>query len=259
MPDSVLFEISDGIGTITLNTPSSENALSREMSEGLAALAHTLPTCDDLRVLLICGAGESFMAGEDVASFEGAGDAPAAMQYMVERLSAFVQSLQSDRFVVVAAVQGRAAGSGFSLAIASDITIAADDAVLIPGFRKLATCPFAGATHFLPRLVGTKKASEILLAGSAITAEEARKLNLVNSVVPRPVLNSQARTLCRTISLNSRTASCATKMLLKRGLDHTLDGQVRDEMKQFKSCVASSDFSEGIEAFLQRRAPQFDC
>lgn len=258
MSDCIRFESRDGVGTVTLNRPFAENALNCEMARELATLAEALPKRADLRVLLICGAGDSFMAGEDVTSFEGTAGASEAMQYMVGCVSAFVQSLQSENFIVVAAVHGRAAGSGFSLAIAADITIASDDSVLVPGFRKLATCPFAGVTHFLPRLVGTKMASEILLAGSSIGALEAQQLKLVNSVVPRSLLLPKARSLCQTLSLNSRTASQCTKKLLKDGAYHSLDGQVHQEMQQFKNCIDKTDFSEGIEALLQRRAPQFD-
>ncbi len=258
MDDPVLLQVDGPVGTVVLNRPQSLNAFDLDLGRGLGRLAADLPRRDDLRVVVLRGAGAAFSAGGDVAAFRGAPEELLPrLGEIIDHFHAFVLALRSIAPPVIGAVHGAAAGGGFSLALATDVTIAADDVRFAPAYRRLGTSPDGGGTFFLSRLVGPKKAAELFLAGGSYGAEEALRLGLVNRVVPAARLDDEVRALAATFCGNARCAARETKALLNRELLGPLREHLQAEKRAFLACAATSEFAEGVAAFLEKRAPRF--
>jgi 2-(1,2-epoxy-1,2-dihydrophenyl)acetyl-CoA isomerase len=258
MDEPVLFQVDGPVGTVVLNRPKALNAIDLEMARGLGRLAGELPRRDDLRVVVVKGAGAAFAAGGDVAAFRGAPEELAQrVGEIIDHFHAFILALRSMAPPVVGAIRGVAAGGGFSLALATDLTLAADDARFAPAYRRLGTSPDGGGTFFLSRLVGPKRAAELFLAGGSYGADEALRLGLVNRVVPAASLDDEVSALAATLAANARCATRETKALLNRELLGPLREHLAAEKRAFLECAATSEFAEGVAAFVEKRAPRF--
>ena len=254
-PDSpVLFSISDGIGFITFNRPSRLNAIDLEMGRLLAALSRDLPARDQLKVLVLRGAGRAFMAGGDVDQFQGPPEqVRAVVSEAIDHLHAFTITLQRLSQPVIASVRGAAAGAGFSLAIGADMALASETAAFRSAYVQLGTSPDGGSTYFLPRLVSAKQAIEILLGGRSYSADEAARLGLINRVVADTELDAETLRLAAQLAENPRVAMARTKALLKKdGLD-ALQRQLSAEKESFLACIDTPDFSTRVATFLSKR------
>lgn len=258
MDEPVLFQVDGPVGTVILNRPKALNAIDLEMARGLGRLAAELPRRDDLRVVVVKGAGAAFAAGGDVAAFRGAPEELVRrVGEIIDHFHAFILALRSIAPPIVGAIRGAAAGGGFSLALATDLTLAADDARFAPAYRRLGTSPDGGGTFFLSRLVGPKRAAELFLAGGSYGADEALRLGLVNRVVPAASLDDEVSALAATLAANARCATRETKALLNRELLGPLREHLAAEKRAFLACAVTSEFAEGVAAFVEKRAPRF--
>jgi 2-(1,2-epoxy-1,2-dihydrophenyl)acetyl-CoA isomerase len=158
---------------------------------------------------------------------------------------------------VVAAVQGAAAGFGLSLVLAADLALAAEDAVFTSGYIHLGTSPDGGMTATLSRVVGLKRAAELMLLGDRFDAHRALELGLVNRVVPAGALAAEAAALAERLAAGPTHAYGRTKALLQATLGDAFDAQLRRETESFAACAATADFAEGVRAFLEKRRPVF--
>jgi 2-(1,2-epoxy-1,2-dihydrophenyl)acetyl-CoA isomerase len=256
--ESVLFEPVDQIGFVTFNRPSRLNAINLEMARAMRQLVDGLPARDDVRVVVLRGAGSAFMAGGDIELFRGdPGQVTATVSELIDHFHAFTIGLQALPQPVIASVHGAAAGGGFSLALGTDLTIASDTATFTPAYLRLGTSPDGGGTFFLSRLVGPKRAMEMFLTGASYTAQEAERSGLVNRVVPAADLARETRDLAALLAGCASPAVARTKALFTQGELPALEAQLAAEKDSFLACIGSADFKEGVLSFLEKRAPRF--
>ena len=262
MSDTVDVERAGRVAMVTLNRPAALNALDFEMMEALVATMRTLADDESLRVVIVRGAGAHFMAGGDVRAFAHyLEDAPPARQARfaraIERLHAAIELVQRMPHMVIARVQGAVAGFGLSLVCACDLAIATEDAYFTSAYRQLALTPDGGLTFALPRIVGLRKALEILLLSERIDAAEALRLGLVNKVVPLEALDRTVADWTAALADGPPLALRNAKRLARQSLDRTLSEQLQAEAASFAQCAATADFVEGVRAFIVKRTPRF--
>jgi len=259
---SVVVERHEGVFQITLNRPEILNAVNREVIAELAAAVAEAAEDRTSRVVLLRGAGTHFCAGGDITMFaELIRLAPAerqqALYRIVDALHPLLVRMRHMPKPVLAAVQGAAAGFGLSLVLAADLALAAEDAVFTSGYIHLGTSPDGGMTAMLARIVGLKRAAELMLLGDRFDAGRALELGLVNRVVPADALASEAAGLAARLAAGPTYAYGRTKALLQATLGDAFDAQLRRETESFAACAATADFAEGVRAFLEKRRPVF--
>jgi 2-(1,2-epoxy-1,2-dihydrophenyl)acetyl-CoA isomerase len=262
MNDTVLLSADGAIATITLNRPKVLNALNAEMIDAFAGALDRVEADPALRVVILKGAGNGFMAGGDIKFFtEITGLAPAERRARFERfinnVHPVILRLRRLRQPVIAAVHGACAGFGMSLLMAADLAIAAEDSFFTLAYIHLGVSPDGGSTFALPRHLGAKKAMEIALLGDRFDASAALALGLVNWVVPGASLAERSRALGERLTQGPAEAQAATKRLLRGSLDRTIEAQLQAELEAFARCTASGDFPEAVAAFVEKRAPRF--
>lgn len=259
MNNTILTEVRGDTLFLTLNRPQAMNAVDVTMSRRMVELGNALPElAADARVIVLRGAGPSFMAGGDIQGFQAhMPDVDKMLQPLIDGFHVFVQALADAPQPVLCSVQGAAAGGGFSLAIACDMVIAASSAKFALAYRKLGTSTDGGATYTLPRILGQKRAMEVLLLSDRISADEALALGLVNRVVDADDLEAETLRMANQLAANSAVANAAMKRLLRASYGNSLAEQLVMEREQFVGCSREEDFAEGVAAFLEKRAPHF--
>ena len=262
MNPTILLTRDGPVATLTLNRPDALNALDFAMMDALVACTTEVANDDSLQVVVLRGAGKHFMAGGDIRAFAEELGRPAAdrertFHRMVERLHAAIEQLHQMPQPLVAQVQGAVAGFGLSLMNACDLVIAADDAYFASAYRHLALTPDGGGSWSLPRLVGARKAMEILLLSERFDAAEALRLGIVNKVVARAELEAATNAIVGSLVAGPRLALRNTKRLIRESLARPLSDHLRAEAVSFGQCAGTDDFIEGITAFLAKRPPQF--
>jgi len=260
--ESVLLTRDGAVANLTLNRQAALNALDLPMMDALVAHVAMIAADPTLRVVVLQGAGKHFMAGGDLKTFATRLDAEPAQrqadfQLIVDRLHAAIEHVQRMPQVVICALRGAVAGFGLSLAAACDLAVAADDAYFASAYRQIGLTPDGGGTWALPRIVGLRKALELLLLSERIDAAEALRLGLVNRVVAPEALDAAVATLAEKLSTGPRMALANAKRLARDSLDRTLSEQLRAEAQSFAQCAATPDFVEGIRAFLEKRPARF--
>ena len=262
MPDPILLERSGGVATLTLDRPAALNTLDFAMMDTLVAHTSTIAADDSLRVVVLRGSGRHFMAGGDVGAFAQHLDTtPAERRRVFERaiegLHAAIENLHRMPHPVIARVQGAVAGFGLSLVCACDLAIAADDAYFTSAYRHLGVTPDGGGTWTLPRIVGVRKAMEIVLLSERFDAHEALRIGIVNKVVPAQELDTAVSAIVESLVHGPVAALRNAKRLLRESLGRSLSGQLQAEAVSFAQCAATPDFVEGVRAFIAKRKPRF--
>ena len=262
MTSPILLARDGPVAMLTLNRPASLNALDAAMMDALVEHTAALAADDTLRCVVIRGAGRHFMAGGDIRHFAeqlalAPGDRRSRFMRMIERLHAAIEQLQRMPHPVVASVHGAVAGFGLSLLCACDLAIAADTSYFTSAYRQLGLTPDGGLSYALPRLVGLKKAMEILLLGERFGADDALRLGLVNRVVPEAELDRATAALVTAIVSGPVAAIRNGKRLIQQSLAQRLSAQLEAEAVSFGACSATDDFVEGVRAFLGKRPPHF--
>lgn len=263
MANTVLFEVTDRVATITLNRPAQLNALSVEMMEDLQAAARRLRESKDVQVVVVTGAGDHFMAGGDLNDFarhfgQSASARQATYRAMIEKhINPTIEIMQGLHQPVIAKVRGACAGFGMSLMLGCDLAICADTAKFTTAYASIGLPADGGMSYFLPRIVGTRKAAELLLLADRFDAAEAQRLGLVNRVVAADQLDSETTVLIDRLKNGPRHAYGEIKQLLANTLDDKLETQLQSEAEAFGRCGATADFVEGVSAFLEKRKPAF--
>jgi 2-(1,2-epoxy-1,2-dihydrophenyl)acetyl-CoA isomerase len=247
----------DGVLTLTLNRPDVLNALTDLLLDSLAAELETAGADDSIRAIVITGAGRGFSSGLDIkaAAEKGQVDVKEALH---DHYAPVIQVMRSIDTPIVAAVNGVAAGAGFSLALAADLRIAAKSATFVQAFVRIGLVPDAGSTFFLPALIGHARAAELMMLGDTVDAARALELGIVNRVVADDQVLPEATEIARRLAHGPRSVG-----LIKRLLSHTLDGdsdlkrQMQHEEDAQVEATSTADFLEGISAFLEKRPPSF--
>ncbi|OGC91084.1 MAG: hypothetical protein A2142_07075 [candidate division Zixibacteria bacterium RBG_16_48_11] len=255
---TLLLNIDSGVGTLTFNRPESYNALSLELA---GELLDAILECDEnssAKVLVITGAGKAFCAGGDVKEFQqNLDNASLYLKKLTSQLHKTITKICRTPKPVIAAVNGVAAGGGFSLSLACDLTVASESAKFIPAYSEIAASPDLGMTYFLPRLVGNKKAFELVFVKKQLTASEAKEWGIVNRVEADGKLAECVSKLAENLIKASGLALGSTKKLFQMSLSQTLESQMENETEFIARAGATQDFKEGVTAFIQRQSPEF--
>jgi 2-(1,2-epoxy-1,2-dihydrophenyl)acetyl-CoA isomerase len=256
LAEPVVLDVADAVARLTLNRPDSGNAIDAELGHSFRAHAESLLGRDDVRAVLLSGAGAAFCVGGDLAYF-AATDDPGAVRALATDLHAGIEALLSIDAPVIAAVQGAAAGAGLSLVAGADLVVAADDAKLTMAYTAVGLSPDGGATWFLPRLIGTRRTAELALTDRRLSAAEALDWGIVNQVVPACELLATAESLATRIAAGPTSAFGRVKRLLAASSTAGLTEQLAAESDGIAACAAGPDGVEGIAAFLEKRRPTF--
>ena len=252
---SILFEIKDSIGFITLNRPDKLNSFNREMA---LAMQEALDKCAEpgIRCVYITGNGKAFSAGQDlseVADPEG----PGMQRILAEHYNPIVTRIRKLDKPVVAAINGVAAGAGANIALCCDIVIASKGASFIQAFSKIGLIPDSGGTFTLPRLIGWQKASAIMMLGEKVSAEDADRAGMVYKVFPEEQFEENARLIAYYLARMPTKGLAYTKKLLQNSFLNTWEQQLNDEDVYQQKAAQTTDYKEGVQAFLEKRQPLF--
>lgn len=262
MNDTVLLARDGAIATLTLNRPAALNALDFAMVDALIARTAELAADDSVRVVVLQGAGKHFMAGGDIRVFaeslrDDEATRRASFQRMVERVHTSVEALARMPQPVIGRLHGAVAGFGLSLANACDLAFASEDAYFASAYLQLAVTPDGGGTYWLPRIVGARKAAEILMLGDRFGAQQAQSLGLVNRVLPLAELDGAVGDAAQRLASGPTLAVRNLKRLLRGSMQRSLSEQLQAEAQSFGQCTGTADFAEGVAAFLGKRPPNF--
>jgi 2-(1,2-epoxy-1,2-dihydrophenyl)acetyl-CoA isomerase len=259
MYQAIILTTSRPIATIKLNRPDKLNAFGGRMREEILDALAKIAADDGIRVLIVTGEGRGFSAGGDIDHLRHLRENRDAegFQSILANGEKIVRTMRSLPKPVIAAVNGPCAGAGFSFALGCDIRIASDVATFGASFARIGLHPDWGGSWFLPKLVGTAHACELLFTGSMISAQEAERMGLVNRIVPHDELMQTALELAATISKNAPQALRLVKESIYQSLTSDLETAFAREREVQTECFRSEDFLEGLNAFREKRKPQF--
>jgi enoyl-CoA hydratase/carnithine racemase len=253
------FDVSEGVALITLNRPKKLNAIDYGTIDALIRMLDLFEIEDHVRVVIITGAGDAFCAGADIADFAASVKAgvDVALREFVRRGQALTRRIESYPKPIIAAVNGIAYGGGCEVIEACALAIASSQARFAKPEIKLGFPPPFGGTQRLPRLIGRRRALKLILTGDAISADEALEIGLINEVVPPAQLLPRCRELAQQLANRPAVAVSACLAAVTRGINLTIDEGLAVEASQFARAAGTTDIQEGIEAFLEKRPPQF--
>jgi len=255
---TIRFEVRETIARLTLNRPEKLNSFTAEMhAEVRDALSHV--AAEGARALIVTGAGRAFCSGQDLSERAPIEGAPRVdLGATVERLyNPLVLTLRSLPLPVIAAVNGVAAGAGANIALACDLVIAARSAVFVQAFARVGLVPDCGGTWILPRLVGQARALGLALLAERLSAEQAADWGLIWRCVDDGELAATVDALARQLAAGPTRALALTKRLICESWSRPLDAQLGAERDAQREVGATSDFLEGVTAFVEKRAPRF--
>ncbi len=244
-----------GIGYLTLNRPKVRNAFNQEMIDELRDALRNIDKDEEIRVLIITGAGKAFQAGADIAELSVM--TPMEILRWNEGIVRINAGLEKLRQPVIAAINGAAMGGGLELAISCTLRIIAESAKMALPEVKLGIIPGTGGTQRLPRLIGKGRAAELLLTGEIINAQDAFHIGLVNKVAPDNKVVEAAEEMAHRIMANAPIAVEMAKDALEIGKDLPLEHAVQYSQKNCITCFSTEDMKEGMAAFLEKRKPNF--
>lgn len=256
MYETIDFEMKDDVALLTLNRPDRLNAFTAQMNREIVNVCKEVAYNEQIRALLITGAGRAFCSGEDLASVSGAervnhGDV------LRQRYNPMIEAIYRLEKPTVAAINGAAAGAGMSLALACDFRIAADNANLVEAFIHIGLIPDSGSCYFLPRIVGLAKALELAVLGDKISAEQAYQIGLVTKVVQANQLQEEALAFARKLAAMPTKAIGLIKRTIFHGLNHSLKETLEYEAYAQEIAGQTNDHHEGVQAFMEKRKPVF--
>jgi 2-(1,2-epoxy-1,2-dihydrophenyl)acetyl-CoA isomerase len=255
-------EVDGEIGTLTLDRPDSFNAMSPEMILDLGTAFAWLADQAPLRALIVTGAGNAFCSGGDVNGFKAGVeddsiDLPAQVRRGAEALHTAIVDLRRIPYPVIAAINGAAAGAGFSLALACDLRIASEQAFVACAYGRIGASPDGGMTYFLPRVVGPSRALEILLEDPNLTAADALEEGIVSEVVAADELMATARTKAEKLAKRAPFYVKMAKRLCNQSIENRLTEHLQLERHGIADSMATEDLREGAIAFFSGDKPVF--
>ena len=255
----VLLQIEDGVAHLRLNRPDVANGMNVELLKALCDAIMVCHGAPDVRVVLLTGEGKNFCAGGDVHTFASKGEQlPDYLRQATAYLQTAVARLIHLDAPVIASVHGFAAGGGgFGLVCASDIVVAAASAKFLAGATRVGMAPDAGVSVTLPRLVGLRRATAILLTNPVISAQEALDLGIITRVVPDEELAAASLALARELAAGAPKALAATKRLLWSGIGSSVEQCLPEEARTVSEFSGTADAREGLAAVIERRKPLF--
>lgn len=248
-----------GVARLTLDRPEAANALDLTMGRELMQAAIQLDEDPTVRAVLLTAEGKMFCAGGDLGAMQAAGEGAAAyIKELASYLHLAISRFARMRAPIVAAVNGTAAGAGFSMVCATDLAIAADHAKLTMAYTGAGLSPDGSSSYFLPRIIGQRRTFELMLTNRVLTASEALDWGLLNEVVPADELMATAEKRVAQLASGPTNAHAVVKRLLATSATESLETQMEHETRGIAECARTADGREGITAFLEKRKPSFE-
>jgi len=254
---SITKEIKDKVAYLTLNRPDVFNSFNREMA---LLLQRELDACEenaDIRAIVITGNGRAFCAGQDLKEVTSPELNPGFKKILEEHYNPIISRIRKIEKPIIAAVNGVAAGAGANIALACDVVVASEQASFIQAFSKIGLVPDSAGTFFLPRLIGFQKASVLMMLGDKVSATEAEELGMVYKVISAENLSEEVNKIADTMANMPTKALGLTKRLLNQSMTNTLEEQLDLEGKLQIESAQSEDYAEGVDAFVNKRKPEF--
>ncbi|MDC7994545.1 enoyl-CoA hydratase-related protein [Altibacter sp. HG106] len=257
MSTTLQTEISNHVATIRLNRPEVFNSFNREMALALQTILDDMEKNDAVRAIVLTGNGKAFCAGQDLKEVTSAEQNPGFKKILEEHYNPIIQRLRAIEKPIIAAVNGVAAGAGANIALACDVVIATEQASFIQAFSKIGLIPDSGGTFFLPRLIGFQKASALMMLGDKVSASEAEKLGMIYKVVAAEDFSEVIQNTAAQLAQMPTKALGMTKRLLNESMTNDMTAQLELEGKLQIEAAQSDDYAEGVDAFVNKRKPNF--
>lgn len=252
--NTVLYEVRDAVGVVTLNRPEAQNTINLQLAQDLDAVTQAIT---GVGAVLLTSAGTTFCAGGDLKEFGGMDDLPAHVREVIGHLHPAIERLDALDLPVVAAVRGSAAGAGLGLACAADIVLASPDAKFVSAYTKVGLSPDGSTSYVLARLVGMRRALELVLTNRVLNAREALEWGIVTRVVDDEALDVEAMSVARDLASGATKALAGARRLIRDSVGRTLAHQLDMEAETLVASASDPDAREGISAFREKRPAAF--
>jgi len=252
----ILIKHTNGVCELRLNRPSVFNSFNKEMA---MQLQQALDACDldeAVRAIVITGEGKAFCAGQDLAEAIDP-EGPELQTIVRDHYNPIIERIRTIEKPIIAAVNGVAAGAGANIALACDITFAKKSASFIQAFSKIGLIPDSGGTYFLPRIIGMQKAMALMMTGDKVSADQAVELNMIYKSVDDDDFENEVNQFAETIAKMPTRGLGLTKKAINASFSNTLTEQLALEERLQTEAGATYDFREGVNAFLEKRKPEF--
>jgi len=254
---SVSLKIENGIAWIALNRPNVYNSFNREMAHSLQAVLDQCATLNEVRALVLTGNGKAFCAGQDLKEVTSPKQHPGFRKILEEHYNPIIIKIRQLAKPIIAAVNGVAAGAGANIALACDLVIAHENAKFIQAFSKIGLIPDSGGTFFLPRLIGFQKATALAMLGETISAAEAERIGMIYACIADKEYEAHISAIALKLAQMPTKALGLIKASFNASLDNTLEEQLALESKNQIIASETEDYSEGVNAFIEKRKPNF--
>jgi 2-(1,2-epoxy-1,2-dihydrophenyl)acetyl-CoA isomerase len=255
---TLLFDLHDSVATITLNRPEANHAIDLQMAKDLCYAAMHCSENQEVRAIVITASGKVFCAGGDLKSMASDVEkTPGMVKEMSSYFHLAVSRLTRGRAPVIVAVNGIAMGAGMSIACIGDVALAAESATFAVTYTRVGLTPDGGLTYFLPRLVGLRRASELIMTNRQLSAAEALQWGLVSQVVPDADLPARAAALAGQLASGATMAFGAARRLIESGISMPLETQLEFESQSIVDMTRTQDALEAFASFAQKRKPKF--
>jgi 2-(1,2-epoxy-1,2-dihydrophenyl)acetyl-CoA isomerase len=253
---TISFEQSGTIARIALNRPDAANGMDDTMTRELADVARRCDT-DATKVVVLTGSGRFFCAGGDLKSFASAPSRGRFIKGVADDLHRAISTFARMNAVLITAVNGIAAGAGFSIAVIGDLVLAAESASFTMAYTRAGLSPDGSSSYYLPRLIGIRRTQELMLTNRTLSAQEAQQWGLVSEVVAESELANRTDELATQMAATSSYANGAVKSLLLSTFASGLEEQMEIEGRLIAECADSADGREGVDAFVAKRKARF--
>lgn len=257
MNNSILIKIENQVAYVTLNRPDVFNSFNREMALSLQSILDDCEHNNGVRSIVITGNGKAFCAGQDLKEVTNPELNPGFKKILEEHYNPIITRIRAINKPIIAAVNGVAAGAGANIALSCDLVVASNKASFIQAFSKIGLIPDSGGSFFLPRLIGFQKATALMMLGDKVTAEEAEELGMIFKVISSESFNEEVEKLAVKLANMPTKALGLIKELLSKSMTNTLEQQLELEGKLQIKAALSEDYTEGVNAFMEKRKPIF--
>ena len=253
---TILKSLENGVLTLKLNRPAVFNSFNKEMALLLQEELKNAANNEEVRAIILTGEGKAFCAGQDLAEATSS-DGPSLQSIVKDHYNPIIQWIRSIEKPIIAGVNGVAAGAGANIALACDITFAKESASFIQAFSKIGLIPDSGGTFFLPRIIGAQKALALMMTGDKVSATDAEKMNLIYRVVSDEKFEEELYKFASQIAKMPTKGLGLTKKAINDSFSNNLTEQLALEEVLQTQAGQTYDFKEGVNAFLEKRVPEF--